>query len=193
MVMSGSLTATQTRLILPALCWSRYRADFYAVTADLSVTGLRFRSSVVPSQGEILSCSIRHAGSMEAQVIEGGKEQFVTRVIRAEAPLPVIVRRLLDLAAEQNGAEVPQRVHPRFVPASPDILVTMSCGTRIPGRVLNVSASGAAVRIDIRLEPGTPITLGRTPATVARCFEDGIGAAFLQPLPAKDLGPHIRL
>ena len=28
------------------------------------------------------------------------------------------------------------------MPDSPDILVTMSCGTRIPGRLLNVSASG---------------------------------------------------
>ena len=191
--MSEPLTATPTRLILPALCWNRYRADFYAVTADLSVAGLRFRSSVVPSRGETLSCSIRHAGSLEALVIEGGKEQFVTRVTRAEAPLSVIVRRLLDLAAEQNGAEVPQRVHPRFVPASPDILVTMSCGTRIPGRLINVSASGAALRIDIPLETGMRITIGRTPATVARRFEDGIGAAFLQPLPAQELGPHVVL
>ncbi|MGU3362083.1 PilZ domain-containing protein [Methylobacterium sp. M6A4_1b] len=191
--MDEPFTPTQTRLILPAICWNRYRADFYAVTADLSVTGLRFRSSVVPSPGEALSCSIRHAGSLEALVIEGGKEHFVTRVIRADAPLPVIVRRLLDLASEQNGGEVPQRVHPRFVPDQPDILVTMPCGTRIPGRLINVSASGAALRIDLPLEPGTRITLGQTPATVARCFKDGIGAAFLHSLPAGELGPHVSL
>lgn len=191
--MGEAITSSSTRLILPALCWNRQRSDFYAVTADVSVLGLRFRSSVVPDPGETLSCSIRHAGSLEAQVIECGKEHFVTRVLRAEAPLPVIVRRLLELAADQNGDDVPQRAHPRFVPDHPDILVTMACGTQILGRLINVSASGAAVRIDVPLEPGTQITLGRTPATVARCFGEGIGAAFLQPLPAAELGPHILL
>lgn len=191
--MDGLQTATQTKLILPALCWSRFRADFYAITMDLCATGLRFGSAVVPELGETLTCSIRHAGTLEALVVERGRTQFVARVLRAEQPLPATVRRLLDLADEQNVDAPRQRMHPRFVPDRQDILVTTNAGVQVPGRLLNVSASGAAVQVDIPLEPGTRITLGRTEATVARCFDDGIGAVFLTPLTRENLGPHVTL
>jgi hypothetical protein len=191
--MDDPLNGNQTPLILPALCWSRYRPDFYAVTTDLSVAGLRFRSASVPSLGETLTCSIRHAGTLEVLVVHRTKTAFVTRVTRAEVAIPVIVRRLLDLAEDQGCDLAPRRVHPRFVPDRPDILVTTASGVQVPGRLINVSASGAALQVDIRLEPGTRITLGRTPATVARCFEDGIGAAFLELLERDNVGPHVNL
>jgi hypothetical protein len=193
MDMGPPSTVILTKLILPALCWSRHRSDFYAVTTDLSVSGLRFRSSVVPGLGEMLTCSIRYAGTLEALVIHRNKAEFVARVTRADRPLPVIVRRLLDLAGEQNVDAAPQRVHPRFVPDKPDILVTTSSGVRVPGRLINVSASGAALTVNIPLEPGMRITIGRTPARVARRFEDGIGAAFLEPLSRENVGRHVSL
>lgn len=193
MQMSDPLTGKYTKLILPTLCWSRYRSDFYAVTMDFSVAGLRFRSAQVPGLGETLTCSIRHTGTLEALVIHRGKTAFVARIISAEAPLPVVVRRLLDLAEEQNGDPTPQRVDPRFVPDRPDILVTTASGFQAPGRLLNVSASGAALQVDLPLEPGMRITLGCTPATVARCFEDGFGAAFLEPLARENVGRHVSL
>jgi len=108
-------------------------------------------------------------------------------------PASYFVRRLLDLAGEQNVDAAPQRVHPRFVPDKPDILVTTSSGVRVPGRLINVSASGAALTVDIPLEPGMRITIGRTPARVARRFEDGIGAAFLEPLSRENVGRHVSL
>lgn len=191
--MSDLPAGSRTKLILPALCWSRYRSDFYAVTVDVSVAGLRFRSAQVPGLGETLTCSIRHAGTLEALVTHRAKTDFVARITWAEAPLSIVVRRLLDLAEDQNGDPTPQRAHPRFVPNRPDILVTTESGIQAPGRLINVSASGAALRVDISLEPGMRITLGRTPATVARRFEDGFGAAFLEPLAGENVGPHVSL
>ena len=191
--MDGLQATTQTKLILPALCWNRYRSDFYAITMDLCAIGLRFGSAVVPDLGETLTCSIRHAGTLEALVIERGRSQFVARVLRAEQSLPATVRRFLDLAGEQNTEAPRHRVDPRFVPDRPDILVTTASGVQVPGRLLNVSVSGAALQVDIPLEPGMRITLGRTPATVARCFEDGIGAVFLAPLARESCGPHVTL
>lgn len=191
--MDGSNTTTQTKLILPALCWNRYRSDFYAVTMDFCAVGLRFGSAVVPELGETLTCSIRHAGTLEALVVERGRTQFVARVLRAELPLSATVRRLLDLADEQNIDAPRYRVHPRFVPDRTDILVTTASGVRAPGRLINVSASGAALQVDLPLEPGMRITLGCTQATVARCFEDGVGAVFLIPLAQENLGPNVTL
>ncbi|MBY0256376.1 PilZ domain-containing protein [Methylobacterium sp.] len=191
--MDDPLNGHHTRLILPALCWSRYRPDFYAVTTDLSVAGLRFRAASIPGLGETLTCSLRHAGTLEVLVVHRNTTAFVARVRRADVAIPVMVRRLLDLAEDQDRDLAPRRVHPRFVPDRPDILVTTASGVQVPGRLINVSASGAALQVDIRLEPGMQITLGRTPATVARRFEDGIGAAFLEPLARENIGPHVSL
>ena len=172
----------RVKLVLPALCWSRSRSDFYPVTEDVAQDGIRFECATTPLLGETLTCSIRHTGSMETRVVRVGKQRFAVRVLRAEYPLRLVAQNLLSLAEEQNAAPVAQRIHERIVPDAADVVVTTPHGSMIPGRVLNVSVSGAAVSVDEPIAIGTLIMIGSTPAKVARSFENGIGAAFLSPL-----------
>ena len=172
----------RVKLVLPALCWSQGRSDFYAVTEDVSTDGIRFKCATVPSVGENLTCSIRHTGSLETQVVRVGKQRFAVRVLRAEYPIRLVAQNLLSLAEEQNALPISQRVHARIVPDAADVVVTTPYGSTIAGRVINVSVSGAAVSVDEPIAIGTLIMIGSTPAKVARRFENGIGASFLSPL-----------
>lgn len=181
------------KLVLPALCWSQYRPDFYAVTEDLNGFGIRFKASLVPSVGEKLTCSIRHAGSLETTVVRVGKQRFAVRVLRAEYPLKLVAQNLVSLAQEQNPSMLAQRTASRLVPNNRDVVVTTPLGEMIPGRTLNISTSGAAVSLDAPIQVGTLVMIGSTQARVARSFEDGIGAAFLSPLAQSEVGPDVVL
>lgn len=63
----------------------------------------------------------------------------------------------------------------------------------LPGRLINVSASGAALALDHTLASGARITIGGTTAQVVRIFRDGIGAAFAFPLDPAQVHAGIRL
>lgn len=191
--MSERRAGPRYKVILPALCWRRGRADFYAVTEDLSADGIRFRSAVVPHVDEALTCSIRHAGSLEAVVVRTGVESFAVRVLRADHPLGLVVESLVGMALAQNPPTLATRIHPRIVPDVQDVLVTTETGALLAGRVINISASGAALSLEEPVEIGSLITIGRTQAKVARRFENGIGAAFLAPFHEDAVGPHIVL
>jgi hypothetical protein len=168
-------------VMLPALCWSLRRRDFYAVTADVSPEGIRFRSASLPSAGEDLTCSIRHIGTLEARIAHVAGQEFVACVRGGRATLADLARQFVSLARAQDLHAEPIRVHRRIVPKQKIVEVTTDSGQAILGHVLNVSASGIALLVDQELEIGATIQVGRKSATVVRRFTHGVGAAFAEP------------
>ena len=181
------------KVVLPALCWSTSRPDFYAVTEDISIHGISFRSSVVLDLNEDLTCSIRHVGQVVGTVSRLSAETFVVRVGAKTRSAESIVKNLLALARRQRPSEVPSRAHRRVVPLQAHVAVQLTCGRSLPGKLLNVSASGAALFIDEHVELGVLLKIGGTWARVARQFESGVGAMFLDPLDPVDVSEHILL
>jgi hypothetical protein len=181
------------KVILPALCWNRGRADFYAVTEDVSPDGIHFRSALVPHVDEDLTCSIRHIGQVEGTVIRVSTQAFVIRVRARPKTAAGIARDLMHLARQQVPAAEPARVHPRVIPLKTDIAVQLACGRILRAKLLNVSASGAAVYLDEPIELGAPLRIGRTWARIARQFERGVGATFEVPLDPRDVSERIVL
>lgn len=180
-------------VFLPALCWSRRQPDFYAVTQDLSRAGITFRSAAEPAVEEQLTCSIRYIGQVEARVVRTDDKLFVVRLMVSRQRAAEIARTMLALAREQGRTFEAGRVHPRINPTRKDVLVTLGDGSVLPGRLINVSASGAALALDHTLTRGTSITIGGTAAEVVRVFRDGIGAAFANPLDPAQVHAGIRL
>ncbi|WHQ68052.1 PilZ domain-containing protein [Methylorubrum extorquens] len=180
-------------VFLPALCWSRRQPDFYAVTQDLSRTGITFRSASDPAVNEPLTCSIRYIGQVEARVVSSGDNQFVVRLMASRQRAAEVARTMLALAREQGRTFESTRAHPRINPARKDVLVTLEDGRVLPGRLINVSSSGAALAIDHTLSRGASITIGDTAAKVVRIFRDGIGATFAFPLDPGQVHAGIRL
>lgn len=181
------------RVILPAMCWSARRRDFYAVTHDISAHGICFRSSVVPNVDEDLTCSIRHVGHVEGTVARASAETFVFRVRAQAQSAGKIAKSLLALSRQQEQPEEPSRLYRRVIPLQTQVDVQLPCGRFMPGKLLNVSATGAALFIDEPVELGALLRIGGTWAKVARQFESGVGAAFLAPLDPQDVSEEVRL
>ena len=186
--------ASELRTVfLPALCWSRRQPDFYAVTQDLSPDGITFRSAAEPAVDEPLTCSIRYIGQVETRVVSVDDNLFVVRLMSSRQRAAEVARTMLALSREQGRSFESARAHPRINPARKDVLVTLEDGRVLPGRLINVSASGAALALDHALARGARIMIGATAAQVVRIFRDGIGAAFAFPLDPAQVHAEIRL
>lgn len=178
-------------IVLPAFCRVPDRIDFYAVTGDVSVRGVRLRSASLPRQGEVVECRIRGIDPFEGRAVEVTTTDFTLKVGGASSG--AIARQLLEARRSQPEPEPPVRVHPRFVPRRPDVEVARSDGQSFAARILNLSASGVAVAASRYVEPGSIVTIGDTLARVVRRFEGGFGAAFLQPFDPGSIGPDFVL
>ena len=166
-------------VVIPAFCRIRDKIDFYAVTADLSLEGVRLRAARIPRQGDVLECRIRHVEPFEGRVVRVSSVDFTVKV-GGRAP-GTVARQLLDAARVQAVPDNAIRAHRRFVPNIGGILVAPADGRTFEAEILNVSASGAAIGTKQPVEVGSLVTLGSTPARVMREFAGGFGAAFLQP------------
>ncbi len=180
-------------VFLPVLCWSRHQPDFYAVTQDISRDGITLRSAFAPDVDQLLTCSIRYIGQFEARVASAGDNLFVLRLLLSRQRAGEVARTLLTLADEQGRTLEAVREHPRISPTRKDVMVRLEDGRVLPARLINVSASGAALSLDHTLAPGTPITIGATAAQVVRIFRDGIGAAFDFPFDSAQIHAGIQL
>ena len=181
--------ATQTRqqtsrhaVILPSLLWSRSRPDFYAVTCRLEADGIRFRSAVVPTPGERLTCSIGLVGTLEVEVVRTADLAFTVKPVAGRQHNGAVARTLVDLAGRQTHRPGRHGTSPRIVPKRPELTVTLPDGTVLKGRLAEVSIARADVYLGVGIPVGTKIRLGATEAVVAHAFSNGIGAYFLSPL-----------
>lgn len=90
-------------LFLPALCWGPSRSDFYAVTEDISVDGIRLRSATIPEPQEDLVVSLAEIGRIEAKVLRNDARSFVVRVVGRGRPVADLARHLVALSRRQDG------------------------------------------------------------------------------------------
>lgn len=175
------------RIILPALCWAQRRREFYAITTDVSVEGIRFRSSSLLNPGEDLTCSIRHIGLLHARIDKAAGQEFVVSVRGGGPALAGLARQFVTLSRAQDLRLEAIRVEPRIVPKQKMLVVTLEGGHALSGHVLNISASGVALLIDQTLELGATIRVGQKLARVVRHFTHGLGAAFVEPFAPGDV------
>ncbi|MCJ2085069.1 pilus assembly protein PilZ [Methylobacterium sp. E-005] len=169
------------RIILPALCWTARRRDFYAITTDVSVEGIRFRSSSRLIPGEDITCRIRHIGLLHARIDQAAGQEFVVSVRGGRPALAGLARQFVRLSKAQDFRVEPVRIERRIVPKQKSVAVTLEGGHAVSGHVLNISASGVALLVDQTLELGATIRIGQKLARVVRHFTHGLGAAFVEP------------
>ncbi|MCJ2086947.1 PilZ domain-containing protein [Methylobacterium sp. E-005] len=188
--MTERRTIPRHAIILPALCWHADGSEFHAVTVDISGEGICMRSATIPALDAQLGCSIRGVGSMEIRVVRTGAADFAVRVMGRGATPGEVVRSLVGLARLQAPPSEDVRVSRRVVPNRRTVQVALADGTSAAARIVNLSASGVALQLDVPMEVGQMIVVGRHRAKVARRIDGGVGAAFLVPLDDATVGEN---
>ena len=100
----------------------------------------------------------------------------------------------LTWLANRHSLGMPEdRRHERIEPRDRLTTLRLANGREFSASLIDISISGAALRVDCQPSIGSRVVVGSTPAQVVRHVECGIGVEFMRPIPADDFSEDTTL
>ena len=105
------------------------------------------------------------------------------------------IRARIEWHAGAAAEPVEQRASARVVPRDTEIQIHLASGRSLPGTIIDLSLSGAAVRSPAatKVAVGDGVRLGKTVGTVVRRFDGGFAVRFQTPFSSQKFVPDIKL
>jgi PilZ domain len=157
---------------------------------DISIAGAIFVTETPPAPGLTLVAYLEELGRVEAisgEKVPGGfKIAFTVKGSRLEK----LESRIKWLSERKSGSEEDRR-HARFEPRDNQSQITLPDGRVYNCEVIDISLSGAGVKIDIMPSLGTYIMLGKMRGRVVRYLDNGIGIEFIKQLERPQLSEAV--
>jgi hypothetical protein len=154
------------------------RTEFPCQSIDMSVGGLAITAPVKGSIGERVIVYLEHIGRIEGDIARHTADGFGMTVIATSRKREKMAAQLTWLANRAALGLPEDRRHDRVQPKAARIMLTLSDGTEVPVKMLDMSLSGAAFSADVKLLITDPVILGKTQAKVVRKFEGGYAVEF---------------
>jgi hypothetical protein len=156
------------------------RQEYPCQVVNMSPGGMALVAPVVGQPGERVIAYVDHLGRLEgkiARMIENGFAMTIEATLRKRDKLAA---QLTWLANRQILNLPEDRRHGRFVPKNPLARLVLPNGTNVACRVIDLSQSGAAIKIspDLRPPVGAAVTIGKTQGRVVRHIEEGFAVEF---------------
>jgi hypothetical protein len=160
------------------------RQEYPCRIVNMSPGGAAVMAEVPGKVGERIIAYVDHLGRLEgkiSRVFEGGFAMSIGATPRKREKLAA---QLTWLANRQMLNLPEDRRHGRIVPRNPMARLILPSGINIACRVIDISASGAAVAVPpSQLPPiGAAVTIGKTPGRVVRHIDDGFAIEFTRLL-----------
>ena len=155
------------------------RREFPCQIIEMSPGDAMVIAPVAGIRGERVIAYLDHIGRIEGPVIDLMDGGFVMEVVSTPRKRDKLAAQLTWLANKDILNLPEDRRHERVVPDNRHSTIILEDGRRYSCKIVDISLSGAAIEIDVRPAPGTPITVGRMRARVTRHFENGVGVEFI--------------
>jgi hypothetical protein len=154
----------------------------------LTVDGATFLSDHVPPAGLPVVAYLEEIGRVEAltgEPVDGGfKILFTLKGARLEK----LEARIKWLNQKHKGSEADGRRHARFEPRDSRSQLTLPDGRVYTCEVLDISVSGAGIKVEVMPSIGTFVMLGKMRGRVVRYLEHGLAIEFASQLDGRQLG-----
>ena len=154
------------------------RTEFPCQSIDMSVGGLAITAPVKGRIGQRVIVYLEHIGRIEGDIARHTADGFGMTVIATSRKREKMAAQLTWLANRAALGLPEDRRHDRVQPKATRIVLTLSDGTEVPVKMLDMSLSGAAFSADVKLLITDPVILGKTQAKVVRKFEGGYAVEF---------------
>lgn len=158
----------------------------------ISLDGATFVTSTVPISGQQIVAYLEEVGRIEATSAEPVPGGFRVRFSLTGARRDRLESRLRFLIDKQQGNSAEDRRHTRYEPSSKTSQITMPDGREYACEVLDISLSGAGIKVDVMPSLGTYILLGKMRGRVVRYLENGIALEFVKLLDRTQLTEQTR-
>jgi hypothetical protein len=156
------------------------RREFPCQVVNMSPGGMALVAPVLGQPGDRVIAYVDHLGRLEgkiARLLDNGFAMTIAATLRKRDKLAA----QLTWLANRSILNLPEdRRHGRFTPRNPLARLVLPNGTNVTVRVIDLSASGAAIAIapDLRPVVGAAVTVGKTTGRVVRHIEDGFAIEF---------------
>lgn len=159
---------------------------------DISLDGATFMTGIPVPPGLAIVAYLEEVGRVEATSalpVEGG---FRVNFNLTGARRDRFETRLKWLVQKDGGQSIEDRRHTRYEPREKQSQITMPDGREYACEVMDISLSGAAVRVEVMPSLGTNILLGKMRGRVVRYLENGIAIEFVKLLERGQLSETVR-
>jgi hypothetical protein len=154
------------------------RREFPCQVTDMSPGGMAMIAPVSGQVGERVIAYVDHVGRLEGVIARQFQNGFAMTVGATTRKRDKLAAQLTWLA-NRHILNLPEdRRHGRFTPRNPAARLILPNGLNIACRIIDLSASGAAVKTDQRPEIGALVTVGKTTGRVVRHLEEGFAVEF---------------
>jgi len=146
------------------------RREFPCQVTDMSPGGMAVVAPVSGKIGERVIAYVDHVGRLEGAIARQFQNGFAMTVSATTRKRDKLAAQLTWLA-NRHILNLPEdRRHGRFTPRNPSARLILPNGLNVACRVIDLSASGAAVN--------ALVTLGQTTGRVVRHLEEGFAVEF---------------
>lgn len=153
------------------------RREFPGQVVEMSPGDLVMIAPQVGGAGERVIAYIDHIGRVEGTITQVMDNGFEMQLGATDRKRDKLAAQLTWLANRTLGLPEDRR-HGRVAPRNPNARLTLPNGVNVSCRIIDLSASGAAVASDLRPELGTHIVLGKTSGRVVRHLDDGFAIEY---------------
>jgi hypothetical protein len=154
------------------------RREFPCQVLDMSPGGMAIIGPVSGKAGERVVAYIDHVGRLEGTIIRVLPNGFAMSIAATPRKRDKLAAQLTWLA-NRHILNLPEdRRHGRFTPRNPAARLILPNGLNVACRIIDLSASGAAIKTDHRPELGALVTIGKTTGRVVRHLEEGFAIEF---------------
>jgi PilZ domain-containing protein len=149
---------------------------------EISLAGAVFITNQVPHRGQSIVAYLEEVGRIEVTSAEPVPNGFRVIISLTGARRDRLETRLKWLAQKQGGEGTAEdRGHARFETREATSQITMPDGRVYDCEVLDISLTGAAVKVEVMPSLGTYIMLGKMRGRVVRYLENGVAIEFTRP------------
>ena len=169
------------------------RREFPCQTINMSLGGLALFAPVKGAIGERVVVYLDQLGRVEGTIVRHLENGFALQTKLPMMKRDRLANQLTWLANRHALGMKEDRRHERITPTHARSTLILADGREYHVSLIDISLSGCAITSDIKLDIGTPVTVGRTSGQVVRVFSTGIAVEFNRPVPAQDFDANYKL
>ncbi len=158
---------------------------------SISIDGAIFITPQVPPPGVAIVAYLEEVGRIEATSGEPVASGFRVSFSLTGARRDRLQSRLNWLQQKQATGSLDDRRHTRYEPRDSRSQITLPDGREYLCEVVDISLSGAAIKVDVIPAIGTNLLLGKMRGRVVRYLENGVAIEFVKPLERTQLNEQL--
>lgn len=159
--------------------------------SNISLDGATFITGIPVPPGLAIVAYLEEVGRVEATSAHAAAGGFQVTFNLTGARRDRFETRLKWMVQKESGQSVEDRRHTRYEPRDKQSQITMPDGREYACEVVDISLSGAAVKVEVMPSLGTHILLGKMRGRVVRYLEFGIAVEFVKLLERGQLSDSI--